>query len=123
VLGLVGSLSAEPQVRWWDAGVLVHSVVDKPLSGALLHAGAALGHQPDTAAEPPDQAGEGVQRPVDRRGAQHLLGTAVEERRVVPAGVVVAVDDDPADVDAEAGVGGSDRFHDRIIPEPPLEQN
>lgn len=48
-------------------------------------------------------ASEGVQCPLDRRGAQHLLGIAVEEGRVVPAWMVVAVDDDPADVDAEPG--------------------
>ncbi len=98
---LVGSPSAEPQVGWRDAGLLLHSVVDEPLLGAVLHAGPALGHQPDTAAEEPDQAGECVQRPVDRRGAQHLLDTTLEECRVVPAWMVVAIDDDPADVDTK----------------------
>jgi hypothetical protein len=101
-LALAGQ--AEPDMPLADAGAAVEVMAGQPAQGTRLNPGTAFGHQPHPAAEQAAQAG-------DRRHAAVHFGcgeqrglVSLEERGVAAPRVGRAADDDPADIDAEAGL-------------------
>jgi uncharacterized spore protein YtfJ len=101
VVPLVRAEAAEPKMIVGYSGPAEELMRGEPALRAGLDSRSALGDQPHSTLEPRDQPGDRLNGTIQLGSGQHRCLVACEERGVPSARVCRAIDDHPADVDAQ----------------------